>query len=192
MKFRKSIMLITKILIILAMTCIFIDCWQSNYQTALFSNKGNYVVVFSYLIILIVFNNLYGGMKIGVLRLHEVIYSFSLSMVFTNFVMYLELCLIARDLLSPAALFVAVILQFLIVFFGCYASNTLYYCLYKARKIVAIVKPELDRTHIVQKMSKIKERYDIEQIVTTDTREEEILNIIDGYEAVLSGFLPHL
>ena len=156
MKFRKSIMLIARILIILAMAFVFIDCWKSNYQIALFSNKGNYVVVFSYLIILIVFNTLYGGMKIGVLRLHEVIYSFSLSMFFTNFVMYLELCLIARELLSPVALLGAVVLQFFIVFFGCYAANTLYYCLYKARRIIAIVKPEIDRTHIVEKMSKSK------------------------------------
>ncbi len=187
MKFRKSIMLIARILIILAMAFVFIDCWKSNYQIALFSNKGNYVVVFSYLIILIVFNTLYGGMKIGVLRLHEVIYSFSLSMFFTNFVMYLELCLIARELLSPVALLGAVVLQFFIVFFGCYAANTLYYCLYKARKIIAIVKPEIDRTHIVEKMIKIKERYNIEKVVKTDSGEEEIFNAINSFEAVLIG-----
>lgn len=187
MKFRKSIMLLMKIMIIAAMTFIFIDCWQSSYETALFSNKGNYVVVFSYLVILLVFNNLYGGLKIGTLRLHEIVYSFSLSMFFTNFIMYLELCLIARNLLTPLPLLVAVILQFIILFFGCYAANAVYYCLYQARHILAITKPEIDRTHIISKMGKIKERYTIDRIITSDSSEDEIFRLIDCYEAVLIG-----
>lgn len=186
-KFRKSIMFIFKVAIVLSMTFVFIGCWQENYEVALFSSKGNYVVVFSYLIILLVFSNLYGGMKIGTLRLHEVIYSLSLSMVFTNFIMYLELSLIAREMLNPLPILIAVVLQFIIIFFGMYAANSVYYCMYKSRHILAITNPGVDRTNIVGKMSKIKERYAIDCIVTTDTPEEEIFKLIDKYEAVLIG-----
>lgn len=186
-KFRKSIMLAFKVMILFSVTFLFIGCWQDNYEAALFSNKGNYVVVFSYLVILVAFNNLYGGLKIGTLRLHEVIYSFSLSMVFTNFIMYLELSLIARDLLNPLPLLGSVIAQEIVIFFGCYASNVVYYSMYEARHILAIVKPDIDRTNIVAKMGKIKERYIIDRIVTSDAGEAEILKLIDGYEAVLIG-----
>ncbi len=186
-KFRKSIMFIFKITIVLAMTFVFIGCWQDNYQTALFSSKGNYVVVFSYLVILLVFSNLYGGMKIGTLRLHEVIYSLSLSMVFTNFIMYLELSLIARDMLNPIPLIFAVALQFVIIFFGTYTANSVYYCMYQSRHILAIINPGVDKTNIISKMNKIKERYTIDRIVTTEAKEEEILNLVDQYEAVLIG-----
>ncbi len=185
MKFRKSIMLVIKFLIIASMTFVFIDCWQENYRTALFSARGNYVVVFSYLVILLSFSNLYGGLRLGVLRLHEIVYSFSLSMVFTNFIMYLELCLIARDMLNPIPLIFAVILQFIILFFGCIGGNTVYFCLYKARQILAITKPEIDRTNIIAKMNKIHQRYHINCIVTTDASEEEIIKLIDLHEAVL-------
>ena len=70
-KFRKSIMLCFKLVLVLSMTFVFIGCWQGYYVEALFSNKGNYVVVFSYLVILLAFSNLYGGLKIGTLRLHD-------------------------------------------------------------------------------------------------------------------------
>lgn len=186
-KFRKSIMLVLKLMLILSMTFMFIECWQMFYIEALFSNKGNYVVIFSYLVILLVFNNLYGGLKIGTLRLHEVIYSFSLSMVFTNFVMYLELSLIARTLLNPLPLMGSVIVQLVIIFFGCYALNSVYYSMYKAHHILAIVGPKLDKSNIVAKMSKIKERYAIDMVLTSDVPEEEILKCIDDYEAILIG-----
>lgn len=186
-KFRKSIMLCFKLALLFSITFIFIGCWQKYYVEALFSGKGNYVVVFSYLVILLAFSNLYGGLKIGVLRLHEVIYSFSLSMVFTNFVMYLELSLIARVLLNPLPLLGCVVIQLVIIFFGCYALNNAYYSMYQPHHILAIVHPGYDQTNIVAKMSKIKERYAIDKIITSDLKEEEILKIAKDYEAVLLG-----
>ena len=186
-KFRKSIMLCFKVILVLSITCVFVGCWQKYYVEALFSNKGNYVVVFSYLIILLAFSNLYGGLKIGVLRLREVIYSFSLSVIFTNFVMYLELSLIARTLVNPIALLYSVAIQLLIVFLGCFAINTAYYSIYQTHHILAIVHPGYDQTNIVAKMSKIKARYSIDKILTTDVGEEAILNAVDNYESVLLG-----
>ncbi len=186
-KFRKSIMFITKILIVFSITFIFIGCWQENYVAALFSDKGNYVVVMSYLFILLVFNNLYGGLKIGIMRINEVIYSFSLSLLFTNFIMYLELSLIAREMLSPFPMIIATVAQWIILVFGCYAGNTIYYSLYKARHILAITKPTIDHTHIIKKMGKIKERYTFDKVMTSDEKLEDIFKEIDGHEAVLIG-----
>ena len=50
-KFRKSIMLAVKIMIIAATTLGFIETWNSNYTDTLFSKNGNYVVIFSYVLI---------------------------------------------------------------------------------------------------------------------------------------------
>lgn len=187
MKFRKSIMLVLKIFIIATMVFIFIGTWQSHYQVALFSGKGNYVVVLSYFLILLMFSNLYGGLRIGTLRLHEVVYSFSLAMIFTNFIMYLELSLIARVMLNPLPLLASVVFQFIVIYFGCYSANAVYYSLYRARHILAITGPGEDKTHIIQKMSKISERYTIDKIITSDLDEDSIIEEIDRYEAILLG-----
>ena len=187
MKFRKSIMLIVKIMLVLSITCVFVAGWQQSYEAALFSGKGNYVVVFSFLLILLVFNHLYGGLQIGVKRLHEVIYSFSLSMAFTNFIMYLELSLIARVMLNPIPMIISAIAQFVIIYLGCNAANTIYFSIFNSRHILAIVDSGNDQTHIVQKMNKIPERYTIDKIVTIDTDVDEIIKMIDSYEAILIG-----
>ena len=186
-KFRKSIMIAVKLMIILSMTFIFIGCWQDNYEASLFSGKGNYVVVFSYLVILLAFSNLYGGLKIGMLRLHEVIYSFSLSMLFTNFIMYLELSLIARELVNPLPLIWAVFLQLIIIFFGSYAANSIYYSMYQAHHILAIVGENVDSAAVVAKMGRIKERYAIDKIIYSNEGEENIIKAINEYEAIFIG-----
>ena len=108
-KFRKSIMLAVKIMIIAATTLGFIETWNSNYTDTLFSKNGNYVVIFSYVLILVTFSSLYGAFNIGIYRIHETIYSFSLAVVFTNLVMYLELSLIARSLVRVAPMVLGVI-----------------------------------------------------------------------------------
>lgn len=186
-KFRKSIMLFVKIMIFFAVTFVFVGNWQTNYEAARFSNLGNYVVVFSYLVIFLIFNQLYGGLKIGTVRLHEVIYSCTLSTVFTNFIMYLELSLIARFLLNPVPILITTVIQFIIIYFGCSAANTIYYSLYKARHILAISDTSVDKTHIIQKMMKIPERYTIDKVITVDMEEDNIFKEIDNYEAVLIG-----
>ncbi|MDO4743493.1 MAG: hypothetical protein Q4B04_05620, partial [bacterium] len=93
-KFRKSVMAFIKLLSVVSVTCLFVHVWQNYYSESLYSYKGNFVVVFCYLVILVAFTVLYSGFSIGVLRLHEVIYSGCLSLFFTNFITYFILCLI--------------------------------------------------------------------------------------------------
>ena len=88
-KLRKTFMLCVKIMIVSAITVGFIHTWISNYVESLFSNRGNYVVILAYVLIFTTLCKLYGAFNIGVYRIHEIIYSFSLSIVFTNIVITL-------------------------------------------------------------------------------------------------------
>ena len=55
-KIRKSIMLFVKIMIVAAVTVGFIQVWITNYAESLFSNKGNYVVIFSFVLLFSTFH----------------------------------------------------------------------------------------------------------------------------------------
>ena len=90
-KFRKSVMLFVKALLVIAVTLGFVEFWSTNYVETLFSLRGNFVVIFSFVLVFVTFGSLYGAFKIGVYRVHEIIYSFSLAVIFANAVMYLEL-----------------------------------------------------------------------------------------------------
>ena len=54
-KLRKSIMFFVKLLIVIVATTGFAEIWNVNYIESIFSNKGNYVVLLSYVLIFFTF-----------------------------------------------------------------------------------------------------------------------------------------
>ncbi len=185
-KFRKSVMLVIKMLLIAALTFSFIETWVTYYTDSLFSRNGNYVVIFSFVFILMLFCSLYGAFKIGIYRLHELIYSFSLSIFITNFLMYLELSLIARKMVAIAPMLINVLFQIAIAIIGCLCANTIYFKLYSARRLVAIFGDDNTGFKLINRMSHIPDRFKIERGVNANTTPlEEIKKIIENYEGVV-------
>ncbi len=185
-RLRKSIMLLVKIMIVAAVTVGFIQVWITGYVESLFSNKGNYVVILSFVLLFTVFSSLYGAFKIGIYRIHEIIYSFSLATVFTNAIMYLELSLIAREMVSIRPMLMGIIYQILVVALCSFCANTIYFKLYPPRRLVAVFGDDVSGFELIQKMGKISERFNIERGLNANTTNlNEIKRQIDKYEAVL-------
>lgn len=183
---RKSIMLFIKIMIVSAVTVGFIQVWITGYEESLFSNKGNYVVILSFVLLFTVFSSLYGAFKIGISRIHEIIYSFSLATVFTNAVMYLELSLIARELVAIPPILIGIAYQIIVVAICSFCANIIYFKLYPPRRVVAIFGDDISGFELIKKMGKISERFQIERGLNVNTTDlEEIKRQIDKYEAVV-------
>ena len=161
--FRKSVMRLIKMFIVASMTFAFVQTWVTNYTVSLFSRDGNYVVIFAFVFLLTIFCSLYGAFKVGISRIHELIYSFTLSMLITNFLMYLMLSLVARDMLPVVPLLISVVFQFCIAFVGCICANTVYFKLYPARRLVAIFGDDATGFKLINRMSHIPERFKIER-----------------------------
>lgn len=185
-RLRKSIMLFIKIMIVAAVTVGFIQVWITGYEESLFSNKGNYVVILSFVLLFTVFSSLYGAFKIGISRIHEIIYSFSLAAVFTNAIMYLELSLIARQMVAIPPILIGIAYQIIVVAICSFCANTIYFKLYPPRRVVAIFGDDISGFELIQKMGKISERFQIERGLNINTTDlEEIKRQIDKYEAVV-------
>ena len=185
-KVRKTVMFCVKLMIVVIATMGFTQTWNSNYVESLFSNKGNYVVIFSYVLIFSVFSSLYGAFKIGVYRIHEIIYSFSLAVVFTNIIMYLELSLLARDMVAVRPMIFGVIYQIAAVAISAMCANVIYFKLYAARKVVAIFGDQESAFEIINKMSHISDRFNITCGLNVNTTPlDKIYKNIDKNEAVL-------
>lgn len=185
-RIRKSVMLIVKILIVAAVTVGFIQVWTTGYEESLFSNKGNYVVILSFVLLFSVFSSLYGAFKIGISRIHEIIYSFSLATVFTNMIMYLELSLIAREMVDIPPMLIGIAYQILVVVICSFCANTIYFKLYPPRRVVAIFGDDVSGFELIRKMGKISDRFQIERGLNANTTDiNEIKKQIDKYEAVV-------
>ena len=185
-KLRKSVILLIKFMITVAVTAGFIQVWVVNYTESLFSSRGNYVVIFSFVLLFATFSSLYGAFKIGIYRVHEIIYGFLLSIIFTNTVMYLELSLIARELVAVPPLILGVAYQFAAATLGSVCANIIYFKLYAARKVVAIFSDDVYGFELIKKMSRITTRFKIESGLNAERSTfDQIKRQIDKYEAVV-------
>lgn len=186
MKLRKTFMLCVKIMIVAAITVGFIHTWITHYVESLFSNRGNYVVILAYVLILSTLSKLYGAFNIGVYRIHEIIYSFSLAIVFTNIVMYMILSLIARHMVAVPPLIAGTVYQILVVAICALCANTIYFKLYPARRVVAVFGDDITGFQLIKKMGFLPERFRIECGINAErTDMEQIKHQIDKYEAVV-------
>ena len=185
-KLRKSVMLFVKIMIVIVAATGFTETWNVNYVESLFSNRGNYVVIFSYILIFSVFSSLYGAFNIGVFRIHEIIYSFSLAVVFTNMIMYIELSLIARNLVAVGPLLLGVVYQIAAVALCAMCANVIYFKTHPPRKVVAVFGNASAGFELINKMSRIADRFHIECGLNAEKNDmEQIKKQIDKTEAVL-------
>lgn len=178
-------MLLVKAIMIASVTFSFIDIWVNNYPDAILFRNGNYLITFSFVMLLVIFSTTFKAMRIGVYRVHEIIYYFTISLVLTNTFIYFELSLITEYLLNPIPMLSGLIYQIIIISIGSYCANTIYYSLYKARRMLAIFSDE-DGFKLINQMGAIPDRFKIEQgINVNNTSAEEIKRTIDKYECVI-------
>ncbi len=163
---------------------IFALCWLNFYPETIYYFLGNFVVLGSNAFLLFVLILLYGGFQVGVRRLGELIYSSSLALLLADFFMYIQLSLIARELLELKYFLLMFTLQMLSASLFCFLSNKIYFALHKARQVVLVCNDYLEAGEIRNKLSRIKELYRLAAIVGEDQGIEKIKELIEGYDSI--------
>ena len=191
-KFRNTVMFFLKILVVVVAVTAFVGVWQNFYGETMYYGLGNYLLVSLYAALFIVFGSIYDGFKVGIMRVHELSYSLSLSVLFSNGFIYIILSLIAEKMLNPLALLMLTVFQVLMLIASMHSLSSVYFALYKARRVLAVFDPSM-RNDIIKKMSLISERFTLAKGITTDRSFEDIKAEIDKFQTVLiCDFEPSL
>ena len=113
--YKKTILFFASLVNIILMTGVFAYIWYSYYSSMMyvtsFYEKGHYVVIGLFALILFFFSNMYGGLKIGQLRRIEVMLSQYLSLFLTNIIMYIVISLLAFRAVNPMMLLISLIIE---------------------------------------------------------------------------------
>ena len=83
--------------------------WLKYYNGLMefpYNRTGNWLIVAVYGIFLIVFSMIYGGFRIGYLRIFNIIFSQTLVSSCANVLIYLEVTLLTKHFQTPAPLLV--------------------------------------------------------------------------------------
>lgn len=192
-KFKRLINFLEGFVILAAHTVLFAFVWYGSYVKQLdipFFRRGDWAVIGVYALILFLLTHLYGGFKIGYLRLMDVLYSQILSLICANVVAYIQVVLISREYLSSVPILKMTIVQIAIILLWVFICKLIYAALYPPRQML-LVCYDRDPDDMINKMSSRQDKYEICDIADLNEESlESVCDMVTEYEAVLIYDIP--
>lgn len=172
---------------------LFAYVWYRVYVGQLenpFSLRGNWAVIGIYGLVLFLLTQLYGGFKIGYLRLMDVLYSQILSLVCANVVAYLQVVLVSRHYLSAVPLIRMTFVQIIAILVWVFICKVIYALLYPPRQMLLVCYDRSPEDMII-KMSSRQDKYEICDMADLTVESlDSVCNMVADYEAVLIYDIP--
>lgn len=196
-QYKRLIMFFAAVAILVILTAIFAFVWYTHYANnkeillKVFFRRGNYVIIGLYGLMMFLFFKLYGGFKVGYLRIYEVLYSQFLSVFCVNFITYLQLCLIGRwkflDHVVPILYMTGI--DLVVVFLYVIFTRWGYVRLYPPRKLL-LVYGDYNPEGLIRKISTRDDKYAIEEVIPYQEDMETIKEKLLHYEGVILNDIP--
>ncbi len=154
----------TMLLNIAVITGMYAYVWYTFYRRIMgnniFRGPGNLLVIAVYAALYIILQNVYGGFKIGHLKLSDVLFAGLLANLINTAFAYAQICLIAGAVVQPTPLIFLFFADIaVLVLWGMFA-DLLFYRLFPPREILLIVGNE----HYYKLRSNFESRYEKFQI----------------------------
>lgn len=195
-QYKRMIMFLASALIVALETAIFAYIWFHYYADEeiigkTFWNKGNFVVIGQYALMIFLFYRIYGGFKVGYLRVFEVLYSQILSVLCVNMITYLQLSLIGRWKFTRHILPLVYMtgIDLVIVIAWVIFMRMIYERIYPPRNMLLIYGAHNPKD-LIQKISTREDKYNICEMIHLSWGEEKIKEKIAEYPAVILGDIP--
>lgn len=163
--------------------------WIGHYNKILefpFYRRGNWMMIFLYGIILILFMNTYGGFKVGYLKKGNLIYSQILAVIFTNVFTYLQITALDKHFLNPLQLIKMTALDFFIIIIWTLVYQWIYGKMFPPRKMLLISGKRSDY-HLVEKINSREDKYEICKIINIERGLSYLQQEILKYDGVIVG-----
>lgn len=197
-KYKRFIMALISGVLVAFLLGTYMYVWLKYYNRMLdntrittdsFGWKGNLLICGIYCVLIYLFSKIYNGFRIGLLRVSDIIYSQSLSVIFINAVTYVQVCLLERAVSTPVPMLAKTGVDMVFIVFWAWAGNRIYSRVYAPRKMV-IIYGSRQAVPLVMKMSARDDRFMICRAVSCDEEESLINELIDEFDAVIICDLP--
>ena len=184
-KFRKTVMFVFKILLVIAAVGLYVGTFKMFYEVPRLLFKDNYVIGVIHFLVFVTLSVSYNAYAIGVLRLRELIYSYALAIVLANFTGWAQLSLMLHHFISLPPMLLLTAAQMASGVLIYIAGNAIYFKLRPPRAALAILANPEDDRRVLKKFLKESRRYRIAAYCHETDGWERIARAIDGQPLVL-------
>lgn len=166
--------------------------WLSFYNNKMevpYNRTGHWLMVVVYGILLVVFSRLYGGLKIGYLKISNMIYSQALATFCANGMIYLQITLLTKHFQNTFPLLIMTFSEFILIAIWSFLFNRLYRKIYPPRRVLLI----FGEHPVASLMGKLHTRTDcfiIGELTDIAVGIERLKEKISQYEGVVICDVP--
>ena len=166
--------------------------WNGYYNKILefpFFRRGNWMMIFLYGVLLVLFMNIYGCFKVGYLKKGNLIYSQILAVIFTNIFTYLQIAAIDKHFLNHLQLIKMTGLDFLVIIGWTQIYQWFYGKIYPPRKMLLISGRRSDY-HLAEKINSREDKYEICKTINIQNGIQFLQQEILKYDGIIIGDIP--
>ena len=191
-KYKRLIKLSFAAALVLVMSAVYGYIWINYYNRIIwapFWRRGNWMMIFIYTLLLVFFNYIYGGFRIGVLERGNLIYSQIISLFATNFITYLQITVQDKRFTTFMPLLANFAVSAALTVFFTYLFSQWYRRIFPPRKLLLVYGEHYDY-HLMEKMNSREDKY---QIVAREHYLDvfqRMRDIAPKYDGVIVGDIP--
>lgn len=122
--------------------------------------KGHWLIIFLYAVLLLFFSNMYGGMRIGYLKNAEVIFSQVFATVIVDAITYAQLSLMVMQLYDVKSYFAMVLIQTIWIVIWTNVAGFIYKNVFPPRRLL-LVHGDRPIDSILEKFASRKDKFEV-------------------------------
>lgn len=175
------------LLLILGQTAVFYYCWMSEYNSLIilpFVQKGNMLMALYYFLMQLMFLYNFDGLKFGYFKKLHIFISQILSVICTNIMIYLPICLLSARFVTVTPIILMTVFD--IIFSICVTSLSefVFSQCFPAKRLL-VIYDEYQPDIIVEKLNSRKDKFSVEKTASISLGLDEISKLINTVEGVV-------
>lgn len=182
---RNTIWFTIKLIEFIALNAAFAIIWLYKYEQAQYIDRGNFIIFILYVVILFLTFKTFSCFKFDINRVGELIYSTIVALLITNFLTALIFSLISKVVVELQWLLLLQLIQTAFILLYDWLINTLYFKYCTVIEVVAIYNDSKISYFAISKMSRLRKKYQIKEIVNQLSGMESIKEAINRHGSVL-------
>lgn len=190
--FKRLIVIGFSLITIAFETVIYGWFWLTEISIAIrphlwFTEKGHYLAIAVYAILIFAFSSMYGGLNIGYLRTAEVLFSQVFATLVVNVITYGQDSLMYFWLMDPRPFLVMTLIQCAGVICWSLVAQRVYKMLFAPRKML-LVHGDRPYEDLIRKFESRKDKYDICKCMNVSEGIDAICEeVVERYDAIVIG-----
>ena len=191
-QYKRIIKCASSTVIIMLELAIYWYVWLNYYNRNMqqpFYRRGNWLIAGDYVVVLLLLHRLYGGLKIGIYKYWNLVYSHMISIIGVNIFSYVQVVLFDKKMHNPTALMAMTVVDFILVMVWAWAYKKVYNTLFPKRKLL-LVYGQNSMFHLMNRIDTREDKYEIAKIISIDKGIDLIIEQAEKYDGIIIGDIP--